>query len=85
MIIEYRKEFCPMCEKLYEELTRRNLTFTTCDLDDSSSIAELYADGVFPQSAPVLKIDDDYYYDATLFLGDNLTDEVIRRIAPDSV
>ncbi|MFA7067331.1 MAG: glutaredoxin domain-containing protein [Dysgonamonadaceae bacterium] len=80
MIIEYRKEFCPMCDRVCDELSKRNIIFETRDLDESESIAELYSDGVFPQSAPVLKIGDEYFYDGTLFNGDDLSDEVITRI-----
>lgn len=79
MIIEYRKEFCPMCDRVCDELTKRNVIFETRDLDASETIAELYSDGVFPQSAPVLKIDDEYYYDTTLFNGDNLSTEVLKK------
>lgn len=81
MIIEYRKEFCPMCDRVYDELSKRNIIFETRDLDESESIAELYSDGVFPKSAPVLKIGDEYFYDDTLFNGDDLSDEVITRIS----
>ena len=79
-IIEYRLEFCPLCDLLSETLKSLDIKFEIRNMQDSESIADLLVDGVFTQNAPVLKIGNDYFYDEMLIKNGKVVDAVIHLI-----
>lgn len=47
---------------------------------DSNSLAELYSNGIFAMSAPVLKINDTYYDTSCIFDNNNIKKEICDLI-----
>ena len=63
---------CPKCKVLKNELYRRNINFVEVNMSDAESLTELYSNGIFTLSAPVLQVDDKFYTTKDLFDGENL-------------
>lgn len=63
---------CPKCKILKEKLINMDLDFEEIDMTKSESLAELYSNGIFTMSAPVLQNGDKFYTVKELFDGNNL-------------
>ena len=79
-IIVYRLETCPMCELLIEQLNQLNISAIIKDMQDSESMAELLVNDVYTQNAPVLKINDEYFYDKMIFDGNKLKTNILELL-----
>jgi len=77
-VIVFRLELCPMCELLIKQLNQLDIVPIVKDMQNSESMAELLVDGVYTQNAPVLKIDDEYFYDNMIFDNDTLKNNIIK-------
>lgn len=63
---------CPFCERVKRALDKRNIMYDAALMTEAASLTELRVAGVFTLSAPVLRVDDEYYTVDELFDGDNL-------------
>jgi glutaredoxin len=83
MIIDtviYCSEHCPNCEKLKNLLTKRSIAFEVRDIQAKTSLVDMRCSGVFPQEAPVLRINGRYLESRDIFDGDDLSSLVIGLI-----
>jgi len=62
-VVIYKTPECPKCRELAARLTQRGVEFEERDMTQPAVLAELRCDGVFCLSAPILKVDDEYYED----------------------
>lgn len=68
---------CPKCKILKNELSYRNINFIEVNMSDAESLTELYSNGVFTLSAPVLQVDDRFYTTKDLFDGESLREVLL--------
>ncbi len=61
---------CPRCLLLKDLLTKAGVSFDVVDMSTPESQTELYSNGVFTLSAPVLQINDKFYTAIDMFNGD---------------
>jgi glutaredoxin len=76
----YTLEDCPNCEKLKDALAREGIPFRVASLMDPAALTELRINAVFPQEAPVLQIDDDFYESPEIFAGGEVRESVLDRV-----
>jgi glutaredoxin len=80
MIKLYKTPTCPRCNRVKSLLESLDVKFEVADMTDPASLTELYADGVFALSAPVLYVDGAYYMSEKLCSDEAVYDEYIRKI-----
>jgi glutaredoxin len=61
---------CPKCSFLRDILMRAGESFEVVDMGIPESQTELYSNGVFTLSAPVLQVDDKFYTVDEMFEGE---------------
>jgi glutaredoxin len=72
-IVVFSSEHCPNCEKLKENLTQKGVTFDVRDIQAKTSLVDMRCSGVFPQEAPVLRVNGRYLESKDIFEGDGLS------------
>jgi len=63
---------CPKCALLKNELIINNILYREYDMNDTNTLTELYANGIFTLSAPILQVNENYYTIDRLFDGNTL-------------
>jgi glutaredoxin len=66
----FSTEYCPKCLLLKDILTKAGKSFEIVDMSTPESQTELYSNGVFTLSAPVLQIDDRFHTSNDMFDGE---------------
>ena len=66
----FSTEYCPKCRLIKNILERAGVAFTVEDMSSPESLAELFSNGVFTMSAPVLQVDDKFYTTQDMFDGE---------------
>jgi glutaredoxin len=72
--VVYTTEDCPRCEQVKRTLKDWDANFQTVDMTTAEALTELRVNGVFALSAPVLRVDDEFYTVEELFDGDVIRD-----------
>jgi glutaredoxin len=67
-MVIYSTRDCPSCRALKAAMPP--LSFKTVDMSTPEGLTELRINGVFVLEAPILRIDDDFYYRKDLFDAD---------------
>jgi glutaredoxin len=62
---------CPRCLLVRNILLDKKISFEVVDMGTPESQTELYSNGVFTLSAPVLQVDDKFYTVNEMFEGEN--------------
>ena len=77
-IIVFRLETCPNCDRLEELLRTAGIEFNEVDLQDlrHPEVINMRMAGIFPQEAPVLKINCCYVQSKSIFDGKELSGTV---------
>jgi len=77
-IIVFRLETCPNCDRLEELLREAGIDFREVDLQDTRhpDMITMRMHGIFPQEAPVLKINCCYVQSKSIFDGKELSGTV---------
>jgi len=81
-IIVFRLETCPNCDRLKQLLKEAGVKFMEVDLQDvrHPEMITMRMAGVFPQEAPVLKVNSYYVQSKAIFDGNELSDAVKTMI-----
>ncbi len=61
-IIVYSTKICPNCKMLKELLASKNVPFKEMEMGTPAALTELSIHGVFTMMAPVLQIENAFYY-----------------------
>lgn len=85
-IIVFRLETCPNCDRLEELLKQAGIEFKEVDLQDirHPEMITMRMSGVFPQEAPVLKVNSCYVQSKAIFEGNGLSDTVKAMVGIES-
>ena len=75
MITLYTMPVCPVCNQVKEYLTLHNKPYTEIPMDSVDGQTELKFNQIFTINAPVVQIDDDFYYDKTFEEYKNVVDK----------
>lgn len=75
-IIIYSTKTCENCPVLKELFESNNISFTEKDMTTTESLTELSMFGIFTMMAPVLRIDDKFYYKEIIDTGKLNIDKV---------
>ena len=67
VITVYSTENCPKCRQLKDALNEIGVEFNEMNMVSAGAVTELRIGGVFTLTAPVLKVEDEYYAGADLF------------------
>ncbi len=68
-ITVYSTQICPNCKMLKELLASKNIPFQEIDMGTPAALTELSVNGVFTRMAPVLQIDNAFYYKEIVNVG----------------
>lgn len=74
MIRIFSTENCPKCKMLKERIRLLCESYEEWNMATPDAMTELYTNGVFTISAPILQVDDKFYTTNDLFDGNNLKD-----------
>lgn len=75
----YATRDCPKCQALKAAMPP--LSFRTVDMSTPEGLTELRINGVFVLEAPILRVDDDFYYGRDLFDSDgNVNKKKVNEI-----
>ena len=77
-IVVFRLETCPNCDRLEELLRESGIEFREVDLQDTRhpDMITMRMAGIFPQEAPVLKVNCCYIQSKNIFDGIELSGTV---------
>jgi glutaredoxin len=77
-IIVFRLETCPNCDRLEELLRENGIEFREVDLQDTRhpDMITMRMHGIFPQEAPVIRVNSCYAQSKTIFDGNELSGTV---------
>ena len=77
-IVVFRLENCPNCDRLEALLKEAEIEFREVDLQDTRhpDMITMRMAGIFPQEAPVLKVNCCYIQSKNIFDGDGLSGTV---------
>ena len=75
-IVVFRLETCPKCDRLEELLRKEGIEFREVDLQDTRhpDMITMRMAGIFPQEAPVIKMNSCYVQSESIFNGSELSD-----------
>lgn len=79
----YSTKKCTNCPILKELLESNDIPFTEKDMATPESLTELTMFGVFTRMAPVLRVDDKFYYKEIIDVGKlnvNKVKEIIKTL-----
>ena len=81
-IIVFRLETCPNCDRLEELLRENGIEFREVDLQDTRhpDMITMRMHGIFPQEAPVIRVNSCYAQSKTIFDGSELSGTVKAMI-----
>ena len=81
-IIVFRLETCPNCDRLEELLREAGIDFREVDLQDTRhpDMITMRMHGIFPQEAPVIRVNSCYAQSKTIFDGSELSGTVKAMI-----
>ena len=81
-IIVFRLETCPNCDRLEELLREAGIDFREVDLQDlrHPEVINMRMAGIFPQEAPVIRVNSCYAQSKTIFDGNELSGTVKAMI-----
>jgi glutaredoxin len=81
-IIVFRLETCPNCDRLEELLRENGIEFREVDLEDTRhpDMITMRMHGIFPQEAPVIRVNSCYAQSKTIFDGNELSRTVKAMI-----
>ena len=81
-IIVFRLETCPNCDRLEELLRENGIEFREVDLEDTRhpDMITMRMHGIFPQEAPVIRVNSCYAQSKTIFAGNELSGTVKAMI-----
>ena len=81
-IIVFRLETCPNCDRLEELLREAGIDFSEVDLEDTRhpDMITMRMHGIFPQEAPVIRVNSCYAQSKTIFDGSELSGTVKAMI-----
>jgi glutaredoxin len=81
-IIVFRLETCPNCDRLEELVREAGLDFKEVDLEDTRhpDMITMRMHGIFPQEAPVIRVNSCYAQSKTIFDGNELSGTVKAMI-----
>ena len=81
-IIVFRLETCPNCDRLEELLRENGIEFREVDLQDTRhpDMITMRMHGIFPQEAPVIRVNSCYAQSKTIFDGNELSRTVKAMI-----
>ncbi len=69
-IIVYTTKICPNCKILKQILKESGIVFAETDMTTSAALTELAMNNVFAMSAPVLRVQDNFYTVNEIMDGD---------------
>jgi len=72
--VVYTTKDCPRCEQVKKVLGGWDTDFETVDMSSAEALTELRINGVFTLTAPVLRVEKDFYTIDDLFEGDVIKD-----------
>jgi glutaredoxin len=78
--VVFCSEHCPNCEKLKELLKKENIPFEVRDIQSKDSLVEMRCKAVFPQEAPVLRINGRYLESRDIFHEEGFSSLVLDLI-----
>ncbi len=81
-IVVFRLENCPNCDRLEELLRENGIEFREVDLEDTRhpDMITMRMHGIFPQEAPVIRVNSCYAQSKTIFDGSELSGTVKAMI-----
>ena len=81
-IIVFRLETCPNCDRMEELLRENGIEFREVDLEDTRhpDMITMRMHGIFPQEAPVIRVNSCYAQSKTIFDGNELSGTVKAMI-----
>lgn len=81
-IIVFRLETCPNCDRLEKLLRENGIEFREVDLEDTRhpDMITMRMHGIFPQEAPVIRVNSCYAQSKTIFEGNELSETVKAMI-----
>ena len=69
-IIVYTTKICPNCKTLKQILKESGVVFSETDMTTPAALTELAMNNVFTMSAPVLRVQDNFYTVNEIMDGD---------------
>ncbi|MCK4928182.1 MAG: NrdH-redoxin [Methanosarcinales archaeon] len=76
----YSTKVCPNCKILKQILTESNISFNEMDMTTPAALTELAMNNVFTMSAPVLKIQNQFYTTDDMMDSDILNRQKVEDI-----
>jgi len=71
-IIVYTTKICPNCKTLKQILKESGIAFAETDMTTPAALTELAMNNVFTMSAPVLRVQDNFYTVNEIMDGDSV-------------
>ncbi|PTD94696.1 NrdH-redoxin [archaeon SCG-AAA382B04] len=76
----YTTSNCPKCKKLKDYLSKKQIEYQEQDMTEPQARAELAMNDVFAKSAPILRINEEYYKMNSLFDQNSLKKQKLDQI-----
>ena len=79
-IIVYTTKICPNCKTLKQILKESGIVFAESDMTTPAVLTELAMNNVFTMSAPVLRVQDNFYTINELMDGDSVDRQKVESL-----
>ena len=78
MIVKvFSTQVCPKCQRLKKFLTEKGIEFESMDMESAEGMAELFANGCYSFSAPVMQTGTTFLLPEHLFKGTILCEDLV--------
>lgn len=79
-IIVYTTKICPNCKTLKQILKESGIVYAETDMTTPAALTELAMNNVFTMSAPVLKVQDNFYTVNEIMDGDSVDRQKVESL-----